>query len=193
MNAHPLAINPQVGDFSNFMRQVQPFPDVLNLFQNPLKEWGDNMLSMKGMAKTLTPILSCDIVEQNKSFVVKVDLPGVKKDDLQLRISDQEIRISGERHSSIDEKTDYMHMLERQVGKVSRSLAVPRGADVNQVHASFNDGVLSIEIQKKEQANEEVMHKIKIHSVDIDSESSSSSSSSDAVSSEIKAKTDKKK
>jgi HSP20 family protein len=104
---------------------------------------------------------SVDIFEEGNDVVVKAELPGMSKDDIDVNISDDVITISGEKKSEEKiEKKDYFR-LERSHGSFSRSLTLPTEIQTDKAKASFNDGVLEVRIPKSEAAIQKVK-KIKI-------------------------------
>ncbi len=96
-----------------------------------------------------------DVFENNGDIVVKTDLPGIDKDDIQITIENGSLVLTGEREeeSEVDEKDFYRH--ERSHGSFMRSLPLPFDADADDVKAVFLDGVLEIRIPVPEPTEEE--------------------------------------
>lgn len=93
-----------------------------------------------------------DIYEEDNKVVLKAEIPGVKKDELTIDVSEDAITISGEKKKEEKvEKKDYFR-LERSFGSFSRSFSLPSGVDADKAKASFKDGVLQITLPKKEGA-----------------------------------------
>jgi HSP20 family protein len=93
-----------------------------------------------------------DIYEEGKDVVVKADLPGVKKGDITIDVSDNMLTISGEkRHEDKVEKKDY-YRYETTYGRFSRSFELPGGMDMEKAKAHFEDGVLEIRVPKSDEA-----------------------------------------
>jgi HSP20 family protein len=93
-----------------------------------------------------------DIYEEGKDVVVKADLPGVKKGDITIDVSESMLTISGEkRHEDEVEKKDY-YRYESTYGRFSRSFELPGGMDTEKAKAHFKDGVLEIRLPKSEKA-----------------------------------------
>jgi HSP20 family protein len=104
---------------------------------------------------------SVDIFEEGNDVVVKAEMPGLSKDDIEVNISDDVITISGEKKSEEKiEKKDYFR-LERSHGSFSRSLTLPTEIQTDKAKAAFKDGVLEVRIPKSEAAIQKVK-KIKI-------------------------------
>ena len=93
-----------------------------------------------------------DIIEDEKEFVVKAELPDVKKEDVRVTVENGALNISGERKLEKEEKNKRYHRLERSYGAFTRSFSLPEGADPSKVHAEFRDGVLQVHLKKSESA-----------------------------------------
>ncbi len=92
-----------------------------------------------------------DVSEDEKSYSITVELPGVKKDDVTVEIHENVLTIRGEKKSEREEKKDRKHWIERTYGSFSRSFTLPPIAVGEELKASFKDGVLAIEVPKKEE------------------------------------------
>ena len=93
-----------------------------------------------------------DVSEDEKAYKITVELAGVKRDDVSVEVHDNVLSIRGEKKSEREEKKDKIHWVERSYGSFSRSFSLPPTAVSEDLRASFNDGVLTIEIPKKEEA-----------------------------------------
>lgn len=92
-----------------------------------------------------------DIVEQDKEYLIKAELPEVKKGDVKVTVLDDVLTITGERTLAKEEKGNKYHRVERSYGRFARSFTMPEDADDN-VAADFKDGVLSVHLPKSERA-----------------------------------------
>jgi HSP20 family protein len=92
-----------------------------------------------------------DVVEQKDRILVKVEAPGVDEKDLRVTFEDGLLTISGERQFERKDDSNY-HRIERAYGSFSRSLRLPRSVDAMQIAANYRNGVLEIEIPKKEES-----------------------------------------
>ena len=100
---------------------------------------------------------SVDVKEDEKSLYIHADLPGMNKDQVKVRIEENNILcIEGERSEQKEEKESKRHRIERKFGKFSRRFSLPENADVNSLKAKFAEGVLEINIQKKPQEAQNV-------------------------------------
>ena len=93
-----------------------------------------------------------DIIEKQDALVVKAELPGMSKDDLKINIEDNVLTIRGEKKQEKEEEGAQYHLAERVYGVFQRSFTLPASIDASKVKASYKDGVLVIEIPKKEEA-----------------------------------------
>ena len=93
-----------------------------------------------------------DIVERDKEYLIKVDLPEVRKEDVKVLFDDGVLTIKGERKFEKDEKGDNYHRLERTFGTFARSFTLPANVKTDKVEASFKDGVLTVTLPKAEEA-----------------------------------------
>ncbi len=95
---------------------------------------------------------SVDIVEDEKEWLVKADLPEVKKEDVKVTVEDGVLTVAGERRFEKEEKDKKYHRIERSYGNFLRSFALPDAADAGKVTAEFKDGVLRVHLPKTEKA-----------------------------------------
>jgi HSP20 family protein len=92
-----------------------------------------------------------DLVETADHFVLRADLPGMSEEDVNIEVEDRVLTVSGERKAEQTENKDGYHRVERAFGSFSRSLTLPEGVDAESVSASFDKGVLEVQIPKPEQ------------------------------------------
>jgi HSP20 family protein len=93
-----------------------------------------------------------DISERKDAYLVSVELPGVKLDDLQITLDDGLLTIQGERSFADDASEQQYHRIERRYGAFRRSITLPAHVMADMVEASFEDGVLQIVVPKAEEA-----------------------------------------
>lgn len=87
-----------------------------------------------------------DVLEQDKHLIARVDLPGVKKEDIHVEVAEGHLMISGERKSEYEEKKDNFYRCERVYGRFTRTIPVPAGVAPDAVKASFTNGVLEVRV-----------------------------------------------
>jgi HSP20 family protein len=93
-------------------------------------------------------IPAMDLVETDDHLVLKADLPGLDKDDVEIEVKDGVLSVSGERRTEHQDSSNGYHRVERAYGRFSRSLSLPEGVDADQVQADFDKGVLEVRIPK---------------------------------------------
>ncbi len=113
--------------------------ELTNLFDN-FQGWGD--VSEKFVS------MSCDVKETDKTYELKLDVPGVAKKDIHLEVKSNTLTISTERKA--EEKNENENFLRRELryGKFTRSFTLPDGISESDITASFDNGVLNITIPK---------------------------------------------
>ncbi len=87
-----------------------------------------------------------EVSQRNHELVIRADLPGLKKDDVKVDITDDAITISGERKAEHQHEEGGLYRSERQYGSFSRVIALPEGTIADQAKATFNNGVLEITV-----------------------------------------------
>ena len=97
-----------------------------------------------------TPLV--DIIEDNNEYLVKAELPELKKEEVKVNVENGQLTISGERKSEKEEKGKKFHRIERSYGSFLRSFTLPESVNADKVSAEFKDGVLSVHLPKDEKA-----------------------------------------
>jgi HSP20 family protein len=127
----------------------------------PLRELGSLQTEMNRLFNTVfdTPTAgnggamrrwmpAMDLIETDEHFVLRADLPGMDEDDIKIELEDGTLTVSGERKAEHESKHEGYYRVERAFGGFSRSLALPKGVDPENVNASFDRGVLEVRIPK---------------------------------------------
>jgi len=91
-----------------------------------------------------------DIVEDEKEYVIKAELPEVKKEDFKVSVQNDVLTIMGERSLEREEKRKKYHRIERAHGSFARSFTLPEDVDGGKVSAEFQNGVLNVHLPKSE-------------------------------------------
>lgn len=94
----------------------------------------------------MTWLPELEIFERDNRFVVRADLPGLKKEDVKVNIQDNVLTLEGERKVEEEVNKEGFHRTERSYGTFFRSVPLPEGVKVDQIDAKFKDGVLEIAI-----------------------------------------------
>ena len=87
-----------------------------------------------------------DVFERDNRLVTKVDLPGLKKEDIKVEVADGYLAISGERRAETEEKKDNVYRHERSYGRFHRAVPLPDGVKLEDVKATFAAGVLEVSV-----------------------------------------------
>jgi HSP20 family protein len=137
---------PELSTWPNFGRLSNLRQEIDRLFEAPLSELARASQFLSGAAPSL------DVYEDKDSFVVKAELPGMKKEDIDVALHDGMLSISGERKS--EEKMDdaEVYRSERFFGRFQRTVALPTAVDVGKIKAQYKDGVLTVTLPKVEEA-----------------------------------------
>lgn len=126
------------------------FEDILRRYSDPVSR---TLLSREQegvLSGTWTP--SVDIKESKDAYVVKSELPGVDKDDVDVSIEDNMLVIRGDKKVEAVNDEHQNHRKECVYGYFERSFSLPKQVDTNKVQASFSNGVLTLNIPKVEEA-----------------------------------------
>jgi len=127
-----------------------PFAEMQSLF-GPLMPRSLGLMSrVSGDGDTLEWSPSADISETDREYLIRAELPGVKKEDVKVNLADGMITIEGERKQEKDEKTEKFHRIERLYGSFSRRFSLPEHIKADAVRSEYKDGVLSVHIPKTE-------------------------------------------
>ena len=92
---------------------------------------------------------SVDIKENDNSYTLHLDMPGVNKDDVQVQVEGDALVVRGEKHQEKDGSDDNYHVVERQYGAFQRILDLPADADPEDLKAKFDNGVLTITVARR--------------------------------------------
>jgi HSP20 family protein len=93
-----------------------------------------------------------DIVETQDALLLKADLPDVKLEDIDVRVENQTLTVSGKRRFEKEEKVKGYHRIERSYGDFVRSFTIPQTVDTEKVAADYKNGVLTVSLPKKDAA-----------------------------------------
>ncbi|QEE31054.1 Hsp20/alpha crystallin family protein [Terriglobus albidus] len=131
-----------------------PFSE-LAVLQNRLNSIFNDFGTPEGRSESLasgnfTPAV--DVYEDAQKIVLKLDVPGIRQEDIDVRLENQTLTVKGERKFEKEEKEENFHRIERRYGSFIRVFTLPPTADMERVSADYKDGVLQVEIAKKSEA-----------------------------------------
>lgn len=95
--------------------------------------------------------LALDVTESDDNFMVKASIPGINPDDLEITFSDNVLTIKGEAFETEESEETVWHLRERRFGAFQRSITLPTPVNVDDIDASYQDGVLTLTIPKVEE------------------------------------------
>ena len=125
-------------------RELESMQSRLNrLFGDaPFPRLTEDGMSLSGWSPAV------DVQETDQEYVIKADLPDVKKEDVKVELLDGTLTIEGERQQEKEEKGKKFHKIEREYGKFLRRFAMPSEVDASKVQAEFKHGVLNVHLPK---------------------------------------------
>jgi HSP20 family protein len=128
-----------------------PFGDVDTLFSRMLPgSWSSLPRMAEGNGRKLDWAPSADISETDKEYVIRAELPAVKKEDVQVMLEDGMITIRGERKQQKEDKNEKFHRVETFYGTFERRFSLPDNVNADTVRCESKDGILTVHIPKAE-------------------------------------------
>ena len=135
---------------TRFVPLRTPFEDVAGLQKRLNSIFNDFAGAAEGSNAGFTPAV--DVYEDADKLVLKLEIPGVKQEDLDIRLENQTLVIKGERKFEQTEKAENFHRIERRFGSFVRSFTLPQTVNAEGVTAFSDAGVLTIALPKKAEA-----------------------------------------
>src|SRR5256885_123402 len=138
---------PELANWPGFGRLSSLRDEIDRLFEAPLAEF----------ARTSSQLLSgwtpaMDIFEDKDNVFVKAELPGMKKEEIEISLHDGSLSISGERRSESKDGEAEVYRSERFYGRFQRTVTMPTAVEAEKVKAQYQDGILTITLPKSEEA-----------------------------------------
>jgi len=127
-------------------REVVSLQNRVNSLFRDLNEGGESPLT------TASFVPAVDVYEDPEKVVLKLEVPGIEEKDLDVRVENQTLTVKGERKFEAEEKEENFHRIERRYGSFFRAFTLPSTVDTENVAASYNAGVLKLELKKKPEA-----------------------------------------
>ena len=127
-------------------REVVALQNRVNSLFRDFNEAGDGALT------TASFIPAVDVYEDEKKVVLKLEVPGIDEKDLDISVENHTLTVKGERKFEKEEKEENFHRIERRYGSFYRAFTLPTTVDTESVAASYDAGVLKLELTKKPEA-----------------------------------------
>jgi HSP20 family protein len=132
----------------NPFRQLTNLRDEIDqLFESPLAGYGE--MTQPFMSGWMPAV---DLFEDKDNFVVKAELPGMKKEDIEVSVHEGVLTISGERKEEKEHKDAESYRSERYFGRFHRTVSLPTAVMAEKVAAHYKDGILTVSLPKAEEA-----------------------------------------
>ena len=128
-----------------------PFREVValqNRVNSLFRDFNEGESSMT--ASNFIP--AADIYEDEKNIVLKLEVPGIPEKDLDVRVENNTLIVKGERKLEKEEKEENFHRIERRYGSFFRAFTLPTSVETENIDASYENGVLKLELKKKPEA-----------------------------------------
>ena len=126
--------------------RIDPFRELANLFENFADGTG------KGQLQAGTFVPPVDVYEDEHNVVLKLEVPGVNEQDLDIQLENNTLTVKGERKFEKEEKEENFHRIERRYGSFVRTFRLPNIVDSEKIEAHYDKGVLRISVAKKAEA-----------------------------------------
>jgi HSP20 family protein len=136
------------------LRRYNPFEEILRL-QRELERLARLGAPVeKEIERELKLIMPVEMYETPEELVVRVELPGVKKEDIDISVRDNYLIIKAEKREEVEENREHVHIAERVYGKFERVIPLPADIDTENVKAKYENGILEIRFPKKSAVKE---------------------------------------
>jgi len=129
----------------------EPFREMHSL-QNRLNRLFEEQYSSQEAMTTSAFVPAVDIYEDQHGIQLKLEVPGIDEKDLDIKVENNVLTVSGERKFENEQKEENFHRIERRYGCFTRSFTLPNTVDAEKITADYNNGVLSIRLVKREEA-----------------------------------------
>lgn len=124
-------------------RTRRPFEGLATLFEG-LESWFDDDSFEPAFERSWAPAV--DIEEKEGKYMLRADLPGMKKEDIHVELENGYLTLRGERKAEHEEKKKNCYRVERTFGSFSRTFKIPEGVTEKDITAKYHDGVLELSI-----------------------------------------------
>jgi HSP20 family protein len=130
------------------MRELASMQERMNRIWGTVYDRGHEEVTSRGAWQPPVDIYETD----NREIVLKVEIPGLKREDIDLTVENNTLTVRGERQREQSVKDEQYHRIERAYGSFSRSFTLPNTVDTQRVRADYRDGVLTVTLPLREEA-----------------------------------------
>ncbi|WDC84406.1 Hsp20/alpha crystallin family protein [Caloramator sp. mosi_1] len=123
-----------------YLKPIEPFREI-----ERLRRQMDSLFSFEEFERP-----RIDVIETENEIKVKAEIPGISKDDLDIVVYDEEVRITGEFKKSDEYKDEHLRRVERYYGNFSRTIPLPAEVKAEEARAEYKDGILTLTIPKSD-------------------------------------------
>ena len=134
-----------------YLTRYQPYGEFTGL-QNLNRLFQEFSRGTDELLTSGTFVPPVDIYEDERSITLKVEVPGMDEKDLDIKLENNTLTVSGERKFEKEEKEENFHRIERRYGSFSRSFTLPNTVESENVQANYENGILSIKLAKRAEA-----------------------------------------
>lgn len=127
--------------------RIDPFRELASLFENFAES-----RTGKGELTAGSFVPAVDVYEDEHNLVLKLEVPGVNEEDLNIQAENNTLTVKGERSFEKEEKEENFHRIERRYGSFQRTFRLPNTVDSDKIDAHYDKGVLKITVAKKAEA-----------------------------------------
>ena len=129
-----------------------PFRELASLQNRVNSLFQDYGRGQDELTTTSSFVPAVDVYEDEHKVTLKLEIPGVNQEDLDIRLENDTLTVRGERKFEKEEKEENFHRIERRYGSFARSFTLPNTIDTENVHASYENGVLKLELARRAEA-----------------------------------------
>lgn len=126
--------------------RIDPFRELASFFENFTEPTGKDQLT----AGTFVPPV--DVYEDEHNLVLKLEIPGIHEEELDVQVENNTLTIKGERKFEKEEKEENFHRIERRYGSFLRTFRLPNTINTDSVEAHYDKGILKITLAKRAEA-----------------------------------------
>lgn len=124
--------------------------EIDRLFEDSFGSW----LTPNGPSLEECWVPAVDVYEDKENVFVKAEIPGMKKEEVEVYLTGESLNIAGERKTETEEKSGEIYCAERYFGRFHRSVSLPAAVDATKIHAHYKDGILTVTCPKTDEAKQ---------------------------------------